>query len=164
MKWSNRWLGVLGALWMALASCSGADPFAATRAPVTPTRTPLPLLTLAPRTQFPLPGRTQGNPDARVTLVVYADFQCPYSQQFAREMLPRLADEYITSGKISFTLKYFPVIDEGRFGESHWAAYVAGCANDQGSSGSITINCTPNSAAQTSAHSRAITSNCTPPM
>jgi protein-disulfide isomerase len=92
-----------------------------------------PTLTLAPT---PVPtfvrlGRTQGNPNARVTLVVYADFQCPYSRQFAQQVLPRLLRDYIVPGKISFTYKYFPVIDDGRVGESHWAAQAAECANEQ---------------------------------
>ena len=50
----------------------------------------------------------------------------------ATDALPRLDAEYIKPGKISFTYKYFPVIDEGRIGESHWAAYAAECANEQG--------------------------------
>lgn len=93
----------------------------------TPTRTPAP--TAAPT--FVRVGRTQGNPDARVTLVVYADFQCPYSRQFAQQVLPRLLNDYIVPGKISFTYKYFPVLDDDRVGESHWAAQAAECANEQ---------------------------------
>lgn len=65
------------------------------------------------------------------TLVVYADFQCPYSRQFAHQVLPRLMNDYIVPGKISFTYKYFPVIDDGRVGESHWAAQAAECASEQ---------------------------------
>ncbi len=33
---------------------------------------------------------------------------------------------------MSFTYKYYPVIDQGRIGESHWAAEAAECANVQG--------------------------------
>ncbi len=33
---------------------------------------------------------------------------------------------------MSFTYKYFPVVDQGRIGESHWAAEAAECANLQG--------------------------------
>lgn len=33
---------------------------------------------------------------------------------------------------MSFTYKYFPVIDQGRIGESHWAAQAAECASLQG--------------------------------
>lgn len=93
----------------------------------TPTRTPAP----TPAPTFVRVGRTQGNPNARVTLVVYADFQCPYSRQFAHQVLPRSMNDYIVPGKISFTYKYFPVIDDGRVGESHWAAQAAECASEQ---------------------------------
>jgi protein-disulfide isomerase len=33
---------------------------------------------------------------------------------------------------VSFTYKYFPVIDQTKIGESHWAAEAAECANLQG--------------------------------
>ena len=123
----HGWLfGLIAALAIGLSACtvSASTP--------TPIHALAPTVTLDPVRKLPPPGRTLGNPDARVTLVVYADFQCPYSRQFAREVLPRLDAEYITPGKISFIYKYFPVIDEGRIGESHWAAYAAECANDQG--------------------------------
>lgn len=94
--------------------------------------TPTPIATPTLTPTFVRVGRMQGNPNARVTLVVYADFQCPYSRQFAQQVLPRLMNDYILPGKISFTYKYFPVIDEGYIGESHWAAYAAECANEQG--------------------------------
>jgi protein-disulfide isomerase len=45
---------------------------------------------------------------------------------------PRIDSDYIKTGKISYTYKYFPVIDQGKIGESHWAAYGAECANEQG--------------------------------
>lgn len=106
------------ALMLCTSACAGI---------ATPTRTPAP----TPAPTFVRVGRTQGNPNARVTLVVYADFQCPYSRQFAQQVLPRLLNDYIVPGKISFTYKYFPVLDDDRVGESHWAAQAAECANEQ---------------------------------
>jgi hypothetical protein len=92
------------------------------------------MVTPDPSDKLALPSRTQGNPDARVTLVVYAGFQCPYSRRFVCGALARPDTEYIKSGKISFT-EYFSMIDEGQIGELH-----------------------------RSAHSRTTTSNCTSPM
>lgn len=113
-------VGLFVALLLGVSACGVATPV--------PPRAPAP----SPARTFAPSGRMQGNPAARVTLVVYADFQCPYSRQFVRAVLPRLQADYIAPGKISFTYKYFPVIDEGRIGESHWAAYAAECANEQG--------------------------------
>ncbi len=41
-----------------------------------------------------------GSPDAPVTLVEYADLQCPYCAQWSRETLPVLVHEYVASGKL----------------------------------------------------------------
>jgi protein-disulfide isomerase len=38
----------------------------------------------------------------------------------------------VATGKVKFVYKYFPVLDGQNIGESHWAAYAAECANDQG--------------------------------
>ncbi len=36
------------------------------------------------------------------------------------------------TGKIKFVYKYYPILDQGNDGESHWAAQAAECANEQG--------------------------------
>ncbi|MDE3089284.1 MAG: thioredoxin domain-containing protein [Chloroflexota bacterium] len=41
-------------------------------------------------------------------------------------------EEYVKTGKVKFTYKYFPVLDRSDEGESHWAAQAAECANEQG--------------------------------
>lgn len=116
-----------------LASCSTADPLVATPPPpANSTRTPRPTVPPDALKKLPPPGRTKGNPDAQVTLVIYSDFQCKYCRQYWRDTEPQLERDYIQAGKISYTFKYFPVIDQDRIGESHWAAYAAECANDQG--------------------------------
>jgi protein-disulfide isomerase len=45
-------------------------------------------------------GMALGSPEAPVTLVEYADLQCPYCAQWSRETLPVLVDEYIATGKL----------------------------------------------------------------
>lgn len=124
---------LLCALLAMLAACSFVNPFSPTVTPAaTATRTRLPTITPDPANTPPPPGRTIGAPNAKVSLVVYADFQDPYSKQYYRDTEAQLLNDYVKTNKISYTYKYFPVIDQDRIGESHWAAYAAECANDQG--------------------------------
>jgi len=50
-------------------------------------------------------GIALGSPEAPVTLVEYADLQCPYCAQWARETLPVLVDEYVEAGKLRIVFR-----------------------------------------------------------
>ncbi len=49
---------------------------------------------------IPQSGTVIGKPDAPVTLVEYADLQCPYCAEWARGTLPFLVQEYVRTGKL----------------------------------------------------------------
>src|SRR5512141_2096373 len=49
---------------------------------------------------IPQQGTVLGKPDAPVTLVEYADFQCPYCAQWALGTLPALVRDYVRAGKL----------------------------------------------------------------
>ena len=49
---------------------------------------------------IPQDGTVLGRPDAPVTLIEYADLQCPYCAQWARGALPLLVREYVRTGKL----------------------------------------------------------------
>jgi protein-disulfide isomerase len=51
-------------------------------------------------TGIPQQGAGLGSPKAPVTLVEYADIQCPYCGQWARGTLPTLVDRYVRTGKL----------------------------------------------------------------
>lgn len=76
-------------------------------------------------------GRTIGDPTSKVAVVEFADFQCPICREFAITAEPQIEAQYVKTNKISFTYKYFPVVDQGGVSESHWAAEAAECANQQ---------------------------------
>ena len=46
---------------------------------------------------------------ARVVVVEYSDFQCPYCGQFARETLPRIDENYLRPGRVSFAFRELPL-------------------------------------------------------
>jgi protein-disulfide isomerase len=57
-----------------------------------------------------------GSPRAPVTLVEYADLQCPYCAQWAREALPPLVADYVRTGKLRIVFRGLAFIgpDSGR--------------------------------------------------
>ncbi len=65
-----------------------------------------------------------GNPDAKITIVEFADFKCPYSQQ-AYPIMQRLINN--NKDKIKFIFRDFPITSE----DSLLAAEAANCAFEQ---------------------------------
>lgn len=49
---------------------------------------------------IPQNGNVLGNPDAPVTMVEFADLQCPYCAQYAVDALPAIVSEYVRPGKV----------------------------------------------------------------
>lgn len=76
----------------------------------------------------------QGTESAKVTVVEFGDYQCPYCGQFHADILPQLRKDFIDKGLVKFAYRDFIVIDSfipsGH--ESKDAALAARCANDQG--------------------------------
>lgn len=72
----------------------------------------------------------KGATEAPVTVVEYADYQCPACQRFATSSLAeRLNQEYITTGQIQYILHDYPLPMHPHSQLSSQAAY---CAGDQG--------------------------------
>lgn len=69
---------------------------------------------------------TTGNPNAKVTLVEFSDFECPYCGEAHNEMVNILA-KY--KNDIKFVFKQFPLPAHP---DAYLAAEASECANDQG--------------------------------
>lgn len=59
---------------------------------------------------IPQAGRVLGPPDAEVTLVEYADPQCPACRAYTEEYFPAVVDEYVRPAKLNTEFRGFPFI------------------------------------------------------
>lgn len=69
-----------------------------------------------------------GADNAPITIVEFADFQCPFCIRHAQETYPRLLEDY--GDKIRFVYKDFPL--SSIHPDAYSAALSAQCANEQG--------------------------------
>lgn len=69
----------------------------------------------------------KGPKDAKVTIVEFSDFECPYCARFVTETLPSILANY--GDKVQFAFRNFP-LSQHPYAEK--AAEAAECANDQG--------------------------------
>ena len=54
---------------------------------------------------IPQSGNALGSPKAPVTLVEYADLQCPYCAEWTRRAFPALVDRYVRQGKVRIVFR-----------------------------------------------------------
>lgn len=70
-----------------------------------------------------------GPKNAKVVLIEFSDFQCPFCRRFWKETLPNIKKDFIDTGKIKFVYRDFPL-------NFHPAALPSAqgseCARDQG--------------------------------
>jgi protein-disulfide isomerase len=79
-------------------------------------------------TGIPQDGVALGDPDAPVTLVEFADLQCPFCAQWAREALPVYVADYVRDGQLRIEFRPLTFIGE----DSVTAAQMALAAGEQG--------------------------------
>ena len=73
---------------------------------------------------------SRGRADAKVTMIEFSDFQCPYCGRHYRETMPKIAKEYIETGKVRYVFRDFPI--DSLHPQSPKGHEAANCANDQG--------------------------------
>ena len=69
----------------------------------------------------------RGDPAAPVAVIVYSDFQCPFSARFATQVQPRL--EELADGKLFLAFRHLPL--ETLHPAAFRAATAAECAREQ---------------------------------
>ncbi len=72
----------------------------------------------------------KGDPNAAVTVLEFADYQCPACGQFAREHKPLIDAGYIETGRVNFAFYDYPLTQIHP--HAFLAARAARCAEDQG--------------------------------
>jgi protein-disulfide isomerase len=73
---------------------------------------------------------TKGDPHAKVTLIEFSDYQCPFCGRYFRDTWPRIRQEYVETGKVRYVFRNFPL--EAIHPLAFKAAEAAGCAGEQG--------------------------------
>ena len=69
-----------------------------------------------------------GDKKARVALILFSEFECPYCARAARDVLPKLNRQYLRTGKVLLAWRHFPLpIHEN----ARKAAEAAECARRQ---------------------------------
>ena len=71
----------------------------------------------------------KGNPQAKLVVVEFSDFQCPSCQRHALETQPALDKQFVESGEVLWVVKHFPL---RMHPQAPVAAAAAECAGDQG--------------------------------
>lgn len=69
----------------------------------------------------------QGDPNAKVTVIEFADFRCPFCEQWFKNTEPSLMKDYVNNGKVKFYFRDYAFLGPA----STLAAEAAECANDQ---------------------------------
>ncbi len=77
----------------------------------------------------------KGNPKAKVTIIEFADFRCPFCEQFFTNTEPQILQNFVNTGKVKFVFRNFAFLP-GNSADGQQASVVAAdaaeCANDQG--------------------------------
>lgn len=77
-------------------------------------------------------GLNMGDPNAKVKVTEFADFQCPACASYWAQLEPTIIELYVNTGKVYFTYNPFSFLGQGQeWDESSKSAEAAYCANEQ---------------------------------
>ncbi|MBW8773336.1 MAG: thioredoxin domain-containing protein [Gemmatimonadetes bacterium] len=75
-------------------------------------------------------GYVIGSDTAPVSIVEYADFECPYCSDFENVQWPEIYDKLVATGKVRWIYRDYPIDGAHRY--ARLAMHAAACADDQG--------------------------------
>ncbi len=68
------------------------------------------LIEIASTVSYDIDDPVLGNKDAKVTIIEFSDYQCPFCRKFWTDTLPELKKNYIDTGKVKLVLRDFPLV------------------------------------------------------
>jgi protein-disulfide isomerase len=71
-----------------------------------------------------------GDPNAKVTIIEFSDYQCPFCARFWSDTLPLIKKEYIDTGKVNLVFRDFPLNSIHPLAQP--AAEATECVREQG--------------------------------
>lgn len=74
---------------------------------------------------IPQSGITLGDPKAKVTIVEFADLQCPFCKEFSQQTLPLIVQDYVRNGKAKIEFRSLAFIGEDSVRAANAAAIAA---------------------------------------
>lgn len=74
--------------------------------------------------------RVKGNASAKVTVIEYSDFQCPFCVMYFNQTYRQVDDKYVKTGKVRYIFRNLP--NGNSHPQSPKAAEASECAGDQG--------------------------------
>ena len=72
----------------------------------------------------------KGNPQAKVAIIFYSDYECPFCSRFVKETWPAIAAKYVDNGSVLVAYRHLPL--EKIHKNATRAATAANCAGDLG--------------------------------
>lgn len=75
-------------------------------------------------------GAVYGRPDAKVTIVEFSDYQCPFCARYSNMTFPQIEREYIETGRVRYVFRDFPI--ESSHPQALKAHEAVHCAAEQG--------------------------------
>lgn len=72
----------------------------------------------------------KGKPEARLAIIEFSDFECPFCGRYSRETFERIQQAFVDTGKVRYAFRHFPL--ESIHPHALKAGVAAECSREQG--------------------------------